>query len=124
MFCLGLGFTFVYSVGLLKKNKSPFAPGKHIIGFEELKFFTQASNFLNKYFVYFGKHQDLNGNPSTSIKSSATRSCFSPMSPPGPILLFSSVLALLLLAITSLTYRASENQAYSTDVSLCSIKRE
>lgn len=44
------------------------------------------------------------------------------MSPPGPILLFSSVLALLLLAITSITSSSSENQVYSTDVSLCSVK--
>lgn len=49
------------------------------------------------------------------------------MSPPGPILLFSSVLALqdlqvTALAITSITSSSSENQACSTDVSLCSKK--
>lgn len=67
MLCQGLVFTFVYN-GCLFFKKSPFAPGKHIIASEELQFSTQAGDFLNKYLIYFGKHQHLNGNPSTSIK--------------------------------------------------------
>lgn len=122
MLCQGLVFTFVYKGWLKKKGKkSPFAPGKHIIVSKKLQFSTQAVNFLNKYLIYFGKHQHLNGNPSTSIKSAATQGLFFFNVPSWTYPTFFSIFALLLLVITS---TSSENQAYSTDDSLCSLKRK
>lgn len=81
----------------------------------------QAGNSLNKYLIYFGKHQHLNGNPSTSIKSTAAQGLFVSYVPSWTYPTFSSVLALLLWVVTS---SSSENHSYSTDVSLCSLKRE
>lgn len=82
-------------------KKSSFSPGKHIVGSEELQFSTQAGDFCSKYLIYFGKHQRLNGNPSASIKSAETQGLFFSYVPSWTYPTFFTVLALLLLVITS-----------------------